>query len=256
MEGHNFEIRKQLLEYDDVMNQQREVIYAQRREALFGEDLHADIEAIIAELAVGIALPHADERSHAEEWDWDGIRDAVFKQYNFRLPPPNEDTLDGLNADGLGQLISEAALEVYRQREAELGPEALREVERIIMLQAVDGLWKDHLLSMDHLKEGIGLRGYAQQNPLIVYKKEGFEMFQAMIERIKEETVAILFRIQLADSEPVESIRQPDEQKLVFSGSGGPPAKKTPKRNPKKKIGRNAPCPCGSGKKYKLCCGR
>ncbi len=256
VEGHNFEIRKQLLEYDDVMNQQREVIYAQRREALFGEDLHADIEAMIEELAVAIALPYADERSHAEEWDWDGIRDAVFKQFNFRMPPPDEATLDGLNADGLGQMIYEAALPVYQQKEADMGPEPLREVERIIMLQTVDGLWKDHLLSMDHLKEGIGLRGYAQQNPLIVYKKEGFEMFQAMVDRVKEETVAILYRIQLADSEPVENIRKPEDQKLTFSGGGGPPTKRQPKRNPQKKIGRNAPCPCGSGKKYKHCCGR
>ncbi len=256
VEGHNFEIRKQLLEYDDVMNQQREVIYAQRREALFGEDLHEDVEAMIEELAVGIALTHADEHSHAEEWDWEAVRDAAYKQFNFRLSPPDENTLDGLNADGLGQLIYEAASAVYRQREADMGAEALREIERIIMLQTVDGLWKDHLLSMDHLKEGIGLRGYAQQNPLIVYKKEGFQMFQAMIDRIKEETVAILFRIQLAESEPVDRLREPDEQQLVFSGSGAPPAKKTPKRNPKKKVGRNAPCPCGSGKKYKHCCGR
>ena len=137
-----------------------------------------------------------------------------------------------------------------------MSAEALRDIERIIMLQTVDGLWKDHLLSMDHLKEGIGLRGYAQQNPLIVYQKEGVEMFQAMIDRVKEETIAILFRIQLAESEPVDRLREPDDQQLVFSGSGGPPAKKAPKRNPKKKIGRNAPCPCGSGKKYKHCCGR
>jgi preprotein translocase subunit SecA len=256
VEGHNFDIRKQLLEYDDVMNQQREVIYAQRREALFGEDLHADIEAIIEELAVAIAAPYADERRHPEEWEWEALRDAVFKQFNFRPPPPDEDTLDGLNADGLGQMICDAALAVYRQKEAEMGSEALREVERIIMLQSVDGLWKDHLLNMDHLKEGIGLRGYAQQNPLIVYKKEGFEMFQGLIDRIKEETIAILFRIQLADSEPTVSIRKPDEQKLMFSGGGGPPAKKQPKRNPRKKVGRNAPCPCGSGKKFKHCCGR
>ena len=124
------------------------------------------------------------------------------------------------------------------------------------MLNTVDTLWKDHLLSMDHLKEGIGLRGYAQQNPLLIYKKEGFEMFQDMIGRVKEETVAVLFRIQLADSEPVAGRRGPQEQQLQFSGSSGPPAKRKPKRNPKKKIGRNAPCPCGSGKKYKHCCGR
>ena len=121
----------------------------------------------------------------------------------------------------------------------------------------VDNLWKDHLLSMDHLKEGIGLRGYAQQNPLIVYKKEGFEMFQDMIERIKEEAVGILYRVQLAESEEVEQLQRPREQSLVFSGGGdGPPPKKKPVRKSQKKIGRNAPCPCGSGKKYKHCCGR
>ncbi|MBL0713160.1 MAG: preprotein translocase subunit SecA [Desulfosarcina sp.] len=256
VEGHNFDIRKQLLEYDDVMNQQREVIYAQRREALLGENLRPEIEAIIEELAVDIAATHADERSHPEEWDWNAIREAVFKQYNFRMPPTDEATLDGLNTDGLGQLINEAALAVYNQKEADVGIEGLRELERIIMLQSVDSLWKDHLLSMDHLKEGIGLRGYAQQNPLIVYKKEGFELFRDMIGRIKEETVAILFRIQLADSEPVGNIRPSEEPQLLFSGGGGPPAKKKPVRNLKKKIGRNAPCPCGSGKKYKHCCGR
>ena len=130
-------------------------------------------------------------------------------------------------------------------------------LERHIMLMTVDSLWKDHLLSMDHLKEGIGLRGYAQQNPLIVYKKEGFEMFQDMIGRIKEETVGILYRVQLAESEPVEQLRQSQEQKMVFSGGGdSPPPKKKPVRHAQKKIGRNAPCPCGSGKKYKQCCGR
>jgi preprotein translocase subunit SecA len=119
----------------------------------------------------------------------------------------------------------------------------------------VDNLWKDHLLSMDHLKEGIGLRGYAQQNPLLVYKKEGFEMFQEMIARIKEETLGILFRIQLAEPQKMKEIRRPREQQLTYSGSGEP-QKKKPVKRADKKIGRNAPCPCGSGKKYKKCCGR
>jgi preprotein translocase subunit SecA len=124
------------------------------------------------------------------------------------------------------------------------------------MLQTVDHLWKDHLLSMDHLKEGIGLRGYAQQNPLIVYKKEGFEMFQEMISRIQEETLSILFRIQLAEPEAVAELQKPKEQNLVFSGGGDAPIKKKPVKRSEKKVGRNAPCPCGSGKKYKKCCGR
>jgi preprotein translocase subunit SecA len=122
------------------------------------------------------------------------------------------------------------------------------------MLQTVDGMWKDHLLSMDHLKEGIGLRGYAQQNPLIVYKKEGFELFQEMISRIKDEIVSILFRIQISEPEKIEDLKKPKEQKLIFSGGEEPVSKKPVKREDGK-IGRNDPCPCGSGKKYKKCCG-
>jgi preprotein translocase subunit SecA len=122
-------------------------------------------------------------------------------------------------------------------------------------LQTVDNLWKDHLLSMDHLKEGIGLRGYAQQNPLIVYKKEGFDMFNEMISRIKEQTLGILFRIQIEEPKKINHLRQPKEQQLQFSGAEGP-SKPKPVQRKTQKIGRNAPCPCGSGKKYKKCCGR
>jgi len=257
VEGHNFEIRKQLLEYDDVMNQQREVIYQQRREILTGEDLKDTIETIIREMADNLAAEYADERSHPEEWDWNGLSERITKQFNFRLESPDADTQDGLNADGLAQFIEDAVLAAYRLRETAIGSDNMRALERHIMLMTVDSLWKDHLLSMDHLKEGIGLRGYAQQNPLIVYKKEGFDMFQDMVERIKEETVGILFRVQLAESEPVEQLRRPNEQKMVFSGGGdSPPPKKKPVRKSDKKVGRNAPCPCGSGKKYKHCCGR
>jgi len=257
VEGHNFEIRKQLLEYDDVMNQQREVIYQQRRETLTGENLRPSIETIIGEMAHNMAMEIANSQQHPEEWDWSRFNEAVLKQFNFRIDSPDVDTLDGLTAEGLAQYIEDAALKTYQEREDDFGADNMRSLERHIMLMTVDSLWKDHLLSMDHLKEGIGLRGYAQQNPLIVYKKEGFEMFQDMIARIKEETVGILYRVQLAESEPVEQLRQSQEQKMVFSSGGdGPPPKKKPVRNPQKKIGRNAPCPCGSGKKYKQCCGR
>jgi preprotein translocase subunit SecA len=152
-------------------------------------------------------------------------------------------------------VIFEAAGKVYDQRETAIGSEDFRQLERVVMLQTVDNLWKDHLLSMDHLKEGIGLRGYAQQNPLIVYKKEGFEMFNDMISRVKEETLGILFRIQIEEPKKIEDFRKPKEQKLAFSGAGGPEKPKTKQRK-SKKVGRNAPCPCGSGKKYKKCCGQ
>jgi preprotein translocase subunit SecA len=254
VEGHNFDIRKQLLEYDDVMNQQREVVYRQRREALNGKSLKPAIEEMICDKAEEVAYGFTDERTHPEEWDWKRLKKAVFKQFNFRLDKIDDDTMDGLTREGLAELIADSSLTVYNEKEAFVGSEEFRHLERIVMLQTVDNLWKDHLLSMDHLKEGIGLRGYAQQDPLIVYKKEGFELFQEMISRIKEETLGILYRIQISEPQNIADLQQPKEQKLVFS-SGDEPAKKNPVKRTEKKVGRNAPCPCGSGKKYKKCCG-
>ena len=256
VEAHNFDIRKHLLEYDDVMNQQREVIYKQRRDLLTGVDLKSTIEDIMMEAAETVADQFADERALPEEWDWTTISDTVFQQFNFRLEDMDPDTLDGLNADGLAEEIYDQAHKIYQAKVDLLGENEFRQLERVVMLQTVDNLWKDHLLSMDHLKEGIGLRGYAQQNPLLVYKKEGFDMFQETIDRIKMETLGILFRIQLAEPEHIEDLHQPKEQKLIFSGGDGSPAAKKPVKREAEKIGRNAPCPCGSGKKYKKCCGR
>jgi preprotein translocase subunit SecA len=255
VEGHNFDIRKQLLEYDDVMNQQREVVYRQRREALNGKSLKPAIEEMIRDKAEEIAYGLTNERALPEEWDWKGLKKAVFKQFNFKMVKIDDDAMDGLTQEALAQLIADSSLKIYNEKEAVVGAEDFRHLERIVMLQTVDNLWKDHLLSMDHLKEGIGLRGYAQQNPLIVYKKEGFELFQDMISRIKEETLGILFRIQISEPEKITDLQQPKEQKMVFS-SGEEPAKKNPVKRGQKKVGRNAPCPCGSGKKYKKCCGR
>ena len=257
VEGHNFDIRKHLLEYDDVMNQQREVIYKQRRELLRGGDIHETILDMVAEKAETIAADFADERALPEDWDFKGLSDAVFKQFNFRLAAFNKDMLDGLTEEGLAQEITDQAQKFYDRREETIGRETMRYLERVVMLQTVDNLWKDHLLSMDHLKEGIGLRGYAQQDPLLIYKKEGFEVFQQMIDRIKDETLSVLFRIQLAEPETIQQIQKPRDQELIFSGAGdAAPAKKKPVRRNEKKVGRNAPCPCGSGKKYKKCCGK
>jgi len=256
VEGHNFDIRKQLLEYDDVMNQQREVIYRQRREALKGSDLKSSFMDMIHEKAEEIAHEFADESTLPEEWDLKGLGKAVFKQFNFRLDSFDSDTLDGLTTERLARLIYDSALKIYDKKEAVIGTEDFRHLERIVMLQTVDSLWKDHLFSMDHLKEGIGLRGYAQQNPLIVYKKEGFDMFQAMISRIKEETLGILFRIQISEPDKINDLRQPAKQDLVYSSGDDAPQKKKPVKRAAQKTGRNAPCPCGSGKKYKKCCGK
>jgi preprotein translocase subunit SecA len=255
VEAHNFEIRKQLLEYDDVMNQQREVIYRQRREILEGENLRPAIEEMIQEAAERIADTHVDERAPAAEWDFTAIDEAVYNQFAFRPAPLDEAVLDNLARDGLSQLIYQEALARYHEKEARFGTEPFRQLERFVMLQTVDARWKDHLLTMDHLKEGIGLRGYAQQNPLMIYKKEGFEAFQDMIERISEETLRILFRVELAEPEQTVAIHRPKPQEMHFSGGGQPPQRR-PAQRAAAKVGRNDPCPCGSGKKYKKCCGR
>jgi len=255
VEGHNFEIRKQLLEYDDVMNQQREVIYRQRRDILEGKDLKQVIMELVREKADEITAAFASADLPPAEWDLKGIQDAVYKQFNLRLEDDVPASLETQTSEALSDLIFEAAKAHFDEREAAIGAEDFRQLERMVMLQSLDNQWKDHLLSMDHLKEGIGLRGYAQQNPLLIYKKEGFELFQDMIYRIHEDALGILFRIQIAEPERIETLSQPREQELVFSGGEAPAARKPAKRK-SKKIGRNAPCPCGSGKKYKKCCGR
>jgi len=254
VEGHNFDIRKHLLEYDDVMNQQREVIYKQRREALNGENIKDSIVDMISEKSEEIAYTFSDERTHPEEWDLKGLKDAVFKQFNFRLEKLDGHLIDGLNAEKLLELIYNGSMDFYAKKESIIGADDFRQLERYVMLQTVDNLWKDHLLSMDHLKEGIGLRGYAQQNPLLVYKKEGFDMFQDMISRIKEETIEMLFKIQISEPDTMSAYSPQEDQQMVFS-SGEEPDSKKPVKRTGEKIGRNAPCPCGSGKKYKKCCG-
>jgi preprotein translocase subunit SecA len=195
------------------------------------------------------------EKTHPEDWDLKAISDAVYKQFNFRPECATPEAVETLAPDGLAELIAAEAVRVYEGREAAIGADNYRRLEHVVMLQTIDNLWKDHLLSMDHLKEGIGLRGYAQQNPLLIYKKEGFEMFQNLMERIAEETLAILFRIQIAAPERLEVLQRPREQRLTFSG-GGEPARQTPTQRSPDKVGRNSPCPCGSGKKFKKCCGR
>jgi len=253
VEAHNFEIRKQLLKYDDVMNQQREVIYKQRREALTGESLKPAIEEMIRGLSEKIADEFADEKVLPEEWDWKGLREVVYNQFGFRLNT-DRGTMDGLNRDGLAEVTFESAIKVHEEKERTFGADEFRQLEQMIMLQVVDNLWKEHLLAMDHLKEGIGLRGYAQQDPLVVYKQEGFEMFMDMIERIKEETVRFLFRVQVALPEEMAAREKAKVDQLVCSH--GSEVAGQPVRRSKKKVGRNQPCPCGSGKKYKKCCGK
>jgi preprotein translocase subunit SecA len=255
VEGQNFNIRKQLIEYDDVMNQQREIIYQQRRQALEEENLKPVILDMIEDIVDDLVESHTDEETPAEEWDLRGLEQAFLKQFSLSLTLSNETTED-LTPEGIREFLLEKARDGYLQKEKQWGPEITRDMERLITLQTVDHKWRENLLAMDHLKEGIGLRGYAQQDPLIAYKREGLEMFQEMIETIKSEIIQMLYRIQVATQEETEQLEEAQQQPMFFShGDSAAGSKQKPVKKANK-IGRNQPCPCGSGKKYKKCCGR
>jgi preprotein translocase subunit SecA len=261
VEAHNFEIRKHLLEYDNVMNQQREVIYSQRRDVLAGGDLKESVLEMMEEQAEGIVDLYADEKDHPEDWDLKGIEDAIYQQFSFRWKTPSVEE-DGLNRNRLKELVLEGAKDIYQKKEEEFGETTLRYLEKVIMLQSIDHHWKDHLLAVDQLKEGIGLRGYGQKDPRIEYQKEAYQMFLEMLDRIKKDTVEKLFAIQIAKEQEVKEMKVERKQTFILSrgeaaqGGGGETedGKGVTVRREGKKVGRNDPCPCGSGKKYKKCC--
>ncbi|HUL38104.1 MAG TPA: preprotein translocase subunit SecA [Thermodesulfobacteriota bacterium] len=261
VEAHNFEIRKHLLDYDNVMNQQREVIYSQRREVLAGEDLKDTVMEMVEEQAEGLVDFYADEKGHPEDWDLKALQDAVYNQFSFKWSLPSVEG-DGIRRDQLEEMIVQNAKDIYQKKEEEFGSPTLRYLEKVIMLQSIDHHWKDHLLSVDQLREGIGLRGYGQKDPRIEYQKEAYQMFLDMLDRIKKDTVEKLFAIQIAKEKEVKEMKMERKQTFVMSRGeavqGGSAKTEDGKgvtvRREGKKVGRNDPCPCGSGKKYKRCC--
>ena len=262
VESHNFDIRKHLLEYDDVMNKQREVVYHRRRELLSGASLKEDVLDMCDELIEGIVGAHADPEKDAPDWDWKEIEEAVFRQFKFRpgfREGPGGDEIHSPAA--LIDVAIERTHQLYDQRESEFTEPVMRQIEKIVMLQTLDALWKDHLLAMDHLKEGIGLRGYGQLNPLNEYQKEGFDMFEALMRVMQQDVVEKVFSVQVRREQDVQQIEQQQQrpQRVVMSHGGetvnSNPDPQTVKRDGDK-VGRNDPCPCGSGKKYKRCHGK
>lgn len=257
VEAHNFDIRKHLLEYDDVMNKQREVIYQQRRGFLAGENLKGEVLEMIEELADQTVANYANTELPPEEWDWKGLDDALFRQFNLRLQLSTEEQQSCTPAT-LADLVQEKVLHAYDEKEKAFTPPVLRYLEKMILLQTMDGLWKDHLLSMDHLKEGIGLRGYGQKNPLQEYQKEAFAMFEELSQRMQEDVVEKLFTVQIARQEDAQRIepRRMSQRPVVMSHGGtAVQAQPVQLKREAPKVGRNDPCPCGSGKKYKKCHG-
>jgi len=247
VENRNFDIRKHVLEYDDVMNQQRELIYRQRRQVLTGENLKEIVLEMIG-ASVGRAVNvYAPEGVYPEEWDLQGLLDYAEQYFlpGHGLAPAD---LEGMGRRELQEFLTERSRQAYDAREQELGQETMREIERIVMLRIVDEKWMDHLDAMDQLREGIGLRAYGQKDPLVEYKFEGYEMFQNMIDSIQDDVVRYIFRVNVVQPQQ-EQKRQVSENRYAEEG----PKKPVRKEN---KVGRNDPCPCGSGKKYKKCCGQ
>ena len=275
VEGQNFSIRKHLLEYDDVMNKQRVAIYRLRRDILDGKEQREYILELADKILDDLLDQHLAADLNVEEWDLDGFRTAVSAQYGFNATTLAQIDWDGLNRNEIEEELTKRIHEKYENKETAIGPDLMRTHERIIMLQVVDSQWKDHLYAMDHLKEGIGLRGYGQRDPLMEYKKESFSMFKAMWYRVEDEIVRILFSLRpvrepafasapavrpsrLSFNDPAATLSAFDGPRSVGprrESQGGVDAAVTTVKRSTAKVGRNAPCPCGSGKKYKKCCG-
>jgi preprotein translocase subunit SecA len=258
VEGQNFEIRKSLLEYDDVMNLQRKSIYELRRKVLAGENMREQILELIEDILVAELDATCSEEVNAEDWDIKGLEDRVYGVFGQRV------LLEDIprNRERLGDRLWEEMENLYKLKEEQVGPENMRRVEHYFYLQEIDQQWKDHLLAMDHLRSGVSLRGYAQKDPKQEYKKEGYDLFMAMTHRIKTEVAKKLIQVQLETEDAGDRLmrqRMARRRTMVEgqgpsaagSGSGG---KVQTVRRSGKKVGRNDPCPCGSGKKYKKCC--
>ena len=273
VEGHNFDIRKQLLDYDDVANDQRKVIYEQRNDIMATDDISDTIKTIRVDVINGIIDLYVPPQSLEEQWDIAGLEEAL-EQMGVPLPVSSwlEDDHD-LHEEILRQRILEAVEAAYAEKEAQTGAEVMRHFEKAVMLQVLDSMWKEHLAAMDYLRQGIGLRGYAQKNPIQEYKREAFELFTQLLNKIKTEVISILTRVRVRAEEDVQAVEQQRRSNVTMryehaeatamaaGGGGGDVAaddqeSHTPYVREGRKIGRNEPCPCGSGKKYKQCHGR
>jgi preprotein translocase subunit SecA len=288
VEAYNFDLRKNLLEYDDVANDQRKVIYGQRNELMAAEDIAETIQALRAEVVSGLAQQFVPAESAEDHWNLQGLREAI--QRDFGIDTPVREWLDADKSRTpamLEQHLIETLDQAYRDKEALVGAPDLRRIERTLMLQMIDSHWREHLAAMDYMRQGIFLRSYAQKNPKQEYKREAFELFSSMLERIKFDTVTLLARMQVRSEAEIEAEEQERQERLArlmqFQHAAPPPValdqdpavaaaaplsaqpggdqggaqdeSAPPFQRVERKVGRNEPCPCGSGKKYKQCHG-
>src|SRR5438094_1851404 len=258
VEARNFDVRKNLLDYDQVMDEQRKLIYERRRMILGGEDLSEEVKLGAEEVLDALLDVYCPKETYAEEWDLKGLADAIHAQFSIDLKDRLAE-LKEMGSEALREELVRKVHEAYAAKERELGRDLLRYLEKMVMLRTIDTLWKDHLLAMDSLREGIGLRGYGQKDPLIEYKREAFDMFAAMMDQCERDVLEHLFRVQVVQGEqppPVQERPRRAPQLRLNRGedAGGGNGDKTVRRTGEK-VGRNDPCPCGSGKKYKKCHG-
>ena len=265
VEAHNFDIRKHLLEYDDVMNKQREVFYGLRREILKNKNHREMLLEMAEELVDEVLDDIASEKIYPEEWDIEALDDYMMRQ--FSVPIKKQEgaleigsgpslPLENCDREKLHNAIMDSIQSCYAIKEQGIDPNMMRQLEKMIMLQVVDNLWKDHLLGMDHLKDGVGLRGYAQKNPLTEYKKEGFEMFSKMMHQIREGVTEYLFKVQIEEGSEFSAEQNQSKKMVEHRGASSEESKPLTVRRDDKKVGRNDPCHCGSGKKFKKCHGK
>lgn len=249
VESRNFDIRKHVLQYDNVMNKQREVIYAQRRQVLMGEDIKASIMDMLTEVISDAVDNYTVGSQYPEEWDVAGLLEYLQNIFLPKRAIKSEDIMQ-MDREELKEALQNIGLKVYEAKEAEIGSEDMRELERVILLRVVDTKWMDHLDAMDQLREGINLRAYGQQDPVQAYQVEGYDMFLDLVKSIKEDTVKYIYNVSVNRIPRREKVAEP----VATSSDGTGGARKPVVKDVK--IGRNDPCPCGSGKKYKRCCGK
>ena len=265
VEAHNFDIRKHLLEYDDVMNKQREVFYGLRREILKNKNHREMLLEMAEELVDEVLDDIASEKIYPEEWDIEALDDYMMRQFSVPIKKQEEALeigsglslpIENCDREKLHNAIMDSIESCYAIKEQGIDPNMMRQLEKMIMLQVVDNLWKDHLLGMDHLKDGVGLRGYAQKNPLTEYKKEGFEMFSKMMHQIREGVTEYLFKVQIEEGSEFSAEQNQSKKMVEHRGASSEESRPSTVRRDDKKVGRNDPCHCGSGKKFKKCHGK
>jgi preprotein translocase subunit SecA len=249
VEAVNFERRKNVLKYDEVMNTQRQVIYEERRKILEGRDLRDDALEMVQEVVEGTVAQFVSKEVFPEEWDLAGLRTALSNIYPTKLRVRDLEGID--DADEVRERILEEALSTYQEKEDDLGAEVMRDLERMVLLTIIDNRWREHLYEMDYLEEGIHLRAYGQRDPLTEYRREAFQMFEEMKEGIADEFVKYVYRVELVRQD--EPARPRPQRVMASHGDDGNGSEASQVKSDK--VGRNAPCPCGSGRKYKKCHG-